>query len=42
MADKSPRKQNKGTKLTTKEKKAKKKAKEIAKGTPTIPKPLGK
>ena len=42
MADKSPRKQNKGTKLSPKEKKAKKKAKEVAKGTPTIPKPLGK
>jgi hypothetical protein len=42
MADKSPRKQNKGTKLSTKEKKAKKKAKEVAKATPTIPKPLGK
>jgi hypothetical protein len=42
MADKSPRKQNKGKKLSAKEKKAKKKAKEVAKGTPTIPKPLGK
>ncbi len=42
MADKSPRKQNKGPKLSTKEKKAKKKAKAVAKGTPTIPKPLGK
>ena len=42
MADKSPRKQNKGKKLSTKEKKAKKKAKKDAKGTPTIPKPLGK
>ena len=42
MGDKSPRKQNKGTKLSTKEKKAKKKAKEVAKGASTIPKPLGK
>jgi hypothetical protein len=42
MADKSPRKQNKGTKLSIKEKKAKKKAKEIAKETTRIPKPLGK
>ena len=42
MADKSPRKQNKGKKLSAKEKKAKKKAKEVAKATPTIPKPLGK
>jgi len=42
MADKSPRKQNKGKKLSTKEKKAKKNAKKAAKGTPTIPKPLGK
>jgi len=42
MADKSPRKQNKGTKLSTKEKKAKKKAKEVAKETSKIPKPLGK
>ncbi len=42
MADKSPRKQNKGKKLSPKEKKAKKKAKEVAKGTPAIPKPLGK
>jgi hypothetical protein len=31
MADKSPRKQNKGKKLSTKEKKAKKKAKKDAK-----------
>ena len=30
MADKSPRKQNKGKKLSTKEKKAKKKAKRLA------------
>ena len=30
MADKSPRKQNKGTKLSIKEKKAKKKAKKLA------------
>ncbi len=42
MADKSPRKQNKGKKLSAKEKKAKKKAKEIAKAKSTIPKPLGK
>ena len=42
MADKSPRKQNKGKKLSAKEKKAKKKAKEVAKGTSTNPKPLGK
>jgi hypothetical protein len=42
MADKSPRKQNKGTKLSPKEKKAKKKAKEDAKATSTTPKPLGK
>ena len=42
MADKSPRKQNKGKKLSVKEKKAKKKAKKVAKGTSTIPKPLGK
>jgi hypothetical protein len=42
MADKSPRKQNKGTKLSTKEKKAKKKAKEAAKAASTTPKPLGK
>ncbi len=42
MADKSPRKQNKGKKLSAKEKKAKKKAKKVAKGTPAIPKPLGK
>ena len=42
MGDKSPRKQNKGTKLSAKEKKAKKKAKEVAKATPTTPKPLGK
>jgi len=41
MADKSPRKQNKGKKLSTKEKKAKKKAKKEAKGTPAIPKPPG-
>ena len=42
MADKSPRKQNKGKKLSAKEKKAKKKAKEVAKVTSTIAKPLGK
>ena len=42
MADKSPRKQNKGKKLSAKEKKAKKKAKEVAKGTLTTPKPLDK
>jgi hypothetical protein len=42
MGDKSPRKQNKGIKLSTKEKKAKKKAKQGAKGTTPIPKPLGK
>lgn len=32
MADKSPRKQNKSKKLTVKEKKAKKKAKNLARG----------
>ena len=42
MADKSPRKQNKGTKLSTKEKKAKKKAKAVAKEAQAIPKPSGK
>jgi len=42
MADKSPRKQNKGKKLYAKEKKAKKKAKQMTKGTPSIQKPLGK
>jgi len=35
MGDKSPRKQNKGKKLSTKEKKAKKKAKKSA-GDPSI------
>ena len=39
MSDKSPRKQNKGKKLTTKEKQAKKKAKKKAKaGGPVVPK----
>jgi len=42
MADKSPRKQNKGKKLSAKEKKAKKKAKQVAKGASTTSKPLGK
>ena len=38
MADKSPRKQNPGKKLTTKEKQAKKKVKRAGKrGTPVIP-----
>ena len=37
MADKSPRKQNKGTKLSAKEKKAKKKAKQIAKANANDP-----
>lgn len=39
MADKSPRKQNKGKRLTTKEKQAKKKAKKDAnKSGPTVQK----
>jgi len=37
MADKSPRKQNRGAKLSTKEKKAKKKAKLASKRGPLIP-----
>ena len=36
MADKSPRKQNKGKKLSTKEKKAKKKAKRLAAETVSV------
>jgi hypothetical protein len=42
MADKSPRKQNKGTKLSPKENKANKKAMVVAMATSTTPKPLGK
>jgi hypothetical protein len=41
MADKSPRKQAPGKKLTTKEKQARKKAKKTAKGLGTMPAPAG-
>jgi len=42
MGDKSPRKQNRGKKLSTKEKQAKKKAKSDAKTAPLIPGAKGK
>jgi hypothetical protein len=37
MGDKSPRKQNKGKKMSTAERQAKKKAKRLAAATPTVP-----